>query len=288
MKANKRQTLSSVIFLLLLASALSAQPTADRYAYRCGEITLTLLTESQGHGGAALLIGADADMQARYLTDGAFANAINAFLVRMPGHTILVDAGFGRRLFDHLDALHIAPEQIDLILLTHLHGDHIGGLLRDGRPAFPNATVYLARAEYDYWLAGSHAPQQAVLRAYRSRLHCFLPSSPGDTLPDLLPGLQALAAPGHTPGHTAFLFHSGDDRLLIWGDLTHAMAIQVPCPEVAVTYDLDPVQAVRSRRQLFEYVVRHQIPVAGMHIPFPGMGFLTVGPDGRYQYSALP
>jgi glyoxylase-like metal-dependent hydrolase (beta-lactamase superfamily II) len=108
-----------------------------------------------------------------------------------------------------------------------------------------------------------------------------------EVMPDLIPGVKVVAVYGHTPGHTAFLFESDNEKLFVWGDLTHAMKIQMPCPEVAVTYNVDPALATQSRKEALEYVSRHQIPVAGMHIAFPGMGEVSPGQGNGYQFRSF-
>ncbi len=93
--------------------------------------------------------------------------------------------------------------------------------------------------------------------------------------PCLLPGIYAIATYGHTPGHTSFLLESGKEKLLIWGDLAHAMAVQMPHPEISVTYDFDPRQAADIRKKMLEYVSKNNIPIAGMHIAYPAVGKIS-------------
>jgi glyoxylase-like metal-dependent hydrolase (beta-lactamase superfamily II) len=287
MNVKEWNRLFYLLLFMMIASAVAAQNEGSIYTHRTGSFSVSTLPESQGNGRAEILIGVTPEMRERYLPDGTFPNAVNAFLVKMPGRTVLVDAGFGRRLFDRLAALDTRPDQVDILLLTHMHGDHIGGLLRNGEKAFPNAELYLSRPEHDYWLKEGKDAQMNVLAAYKDKLRLFDAQAPDEAAPDLIPGVKALAAYGHTPGHTAFLFASGGEKLLIWGDLTHAVKIQIPCPEVAVTYDADPHAATRSRREILEYVSRHKIPVAGMHIAFPAMGEVASGEGNGYIYKAF-
>jgi glyoxylase-like metal-dependent hydrolase (beta-lactamase superfamily II) len=268
--------------------------------FETGSMRITTLCEGSQDGNSQLLRGATPEMLRTYLPEGKYPAATNAFLLRDADKHILIDAGYGRRLFENLETQGVTPGQIDVILLTHMHGDHIGGLLRNGQAAFPQATLYLSQAEHDFW-TGDQAMQQAepdrrsgfvqarkVIAAYRDRLHLFPAAEPDAPGRELLPGIRGIAAYGHTPGHTAFLIESEDEALLVWGDLTHAMAIQMPCPAVALVYDSDPVQAVETRKKILEYVTENKIAVAGMHIPFPAIGNVTRAKDGTDGYAWTP
>jgi len=264
-----------------------------------GGIEVCLLSEGQQNGNTRILIGATPEMLQKALPDGTFTSATNAFLVRSSGKNILVDAGHGRKLFDNLQSRGVSAEQVDVVLLTHMHGDHIGGLLRDGKASFPNATLYLSQLEHDYW-AGDEAMSKVaenrrggfqnarnVINAYKDRLHLFTPDEVGSKANMLLSDIQGVAAYGHTPGHTAFMLSSGEHQMLIWGDLTHATPVQMPYPQLAVTYDVDPNQAVASRIKILEYIAKHNIPIAGMHIAFPGMGYVKSASEGSYVFIPL-
>lgn len=286
-----------LIALLVAATALPAEETPNVFSHKAGAYEVILLSEGQQNGSASILVGATPEMEEATIPEGTFPNATNAFLIRTPDRrTILIDTGYGRELFDNLAQAGVTPEQIDIVLLTHMHGDHIGGMLREGRRAFPNAEVYLPRLEYDYWTSdtemnrlpeerrGSFANARRVIEAYQNRLHLFLPGKSPEQAAPLVPGVRSIIAYGHTPGHTAYLIGTDAAPLLVWGDLTHAMAVQMPYPQVAVTYDTDPERAVASRKELLEYVDRNNIPVAGMHIAFPGMGRVSANEEGGYIF----
>ncbi|MDR2118176.1 MAG: MBL fold metallo-hydrolase [Tannerellaceae bacterium] len=298
-KPEERRVLKAVLSVLLLltvlqGSGMRAQNGGEQLVmtFEIGQAQVSVLSEEQRSGRVDALTGATPQMIQTHVPDGSYPSAVNAFLVRMPDRNILVDAGYGRKLFDHLDALDVEPGDIHAVLLTHLHGDHIGGMLRDGKAAFPHADIYLSQPEYDYWTGNRSAqalPAQKVIEVYRDRLHLFVPAD----LPDsgasagpalLLPGVQGIAAYGHTPGHTAYLFESGGARLLVWGDLTHAMRIQMPCPGVTYARDTDTEQSVATRRRILSYVAEKNIPIAGMHIAFPGMGNVVSAGNDSYAF----
>jgi glyoxylase-like metal-dependent hydrolase (beta-lactamase superfamily II) len=282
-----------IIFSLVIVTVMSickstAQETEKVALFKIGDALVSVLSEGQQNNNTANLIGVTSEMLKKYVPDGTYPAAVNAFLVRANDKTILIDAGFGRHLFDNLKSLDTSAEKVDIILLTHMHGDHIGGLIKDGKVTFPNAELYLPQPEHDYWMSNAERGRQAqsVIAAYKDKLHLFVPSETATEAKEIIHGIKAIAAYGHTPGHTGYLFEFAGSRIFIWGDLTHAMAVQMPHPEVAITYDVNPEQAVASRKALLDYVAKNKIPIAGMHIAFPSIG--TVKTDGKgYIFNPL-
>ncbi|MDR0754907.1 MAG: MBL fold metallo-hydrolase [Prevotellaceae bacterium] len=286
----KRYFISSLLFVAVTVTNITAQENTDAFKFTMGNFEITTLSEGQQKSGSSILIGATTEMIQKYAADGTFPSACNAFLVKTPEKTILVDAGFGRNLFDNLKLQNVTAANIDIILLTHMHGDHIGGLLRDGKVTFPNAQLCIAQAEHDYWMnIDSRGGEQArnVIEAYKNRLHLFTPDDLENTTTELTSGIYAVAAYGHTPGHTAYLLKAGNAQFLIWGDLAHAMVIQMPHPEIAVTYDVNPKEAVVARKKILEYAAKNKIPVAGMHIAFPAMGNIRQSKAEGYEFEPL-
>jgi glyoxylase-like metal-dependent hydrolase (beta-lactamase superfamily II) len=285
--------------LFSLSARAFAAEDPNVYRYRVGAFEVVLLSEGQSQGSGGTLIGADEEMMKKYVPGGTYPTAVNAFLVRTPERVILVDTGFGRELFKNMKSVGVDPESIDAVLLTHMHGDHIGGLLVEDKVAFPKAKLYLARQERDYWASEEimktfpedrrlgFQNSQKALTAYGDAVQTFDPRG-FDAAEVLLPGIKTIAAFGHTPGHTLFMVESDGARLLIWGDLTHAMAIQMPVPQVAMTYDVNPEEAVASRLAVLKYVSEEKIPVAGMHVPSPGIGEITSGPENGYVFTPAP
>ena len=279
--------MKKIILLLFTAMAMSctkAQNTGNTFPVTVGDYTVDLLSEGQREGNTGILIGATPEMIAKAIPDKTYPSATNVFLVRMPGKNILIDTGFGRHLLTLLDSVGLTAGEIDAVFISHTHGDHTGGLLKDGQAVFSNAKLYIAQPEYDYWLNSNDQQALNVSNAYKDQLILFSPNELADIKHSLLPGIFPVAAYGHTPGHTAFLIQSGEDQLLIWGDLTHAMAIQMPYPQVAVSYDTDPEEAVRSREAVLNYVSENRIPVGGMHIAFPGVGMVQPADETGYVF----
>lgn len=291
-----------VLSMLLTTAGLSAQQNENVFTYKVGDYEVSLLSEGQGNGNTGILIGATPEMLQKAIPQGSFPNAVNTFLLRTAGKNILIDTGHGRKLWDNLQYLGVSPEQIDVVLLTHMHGDHIGGMMKDGKVAFANADVYLPKPEHDYWTSdeamnkqpegrrGGFTNARAMIDAYKNKLHLFDPveieNAASASASEIIPAIKGIAAYGHTPGHTMFELQSNGQKLLIWGDLTHAMAIQMPYPQVAVTYDVNPEDAIRYRTKILKHVSANKVPVAGMHIAYPGMG--TVSPQGEgYLFTPL-
>jgi glyoxylase-like metal-dependent hydrolase (beta-lactamase superfamily II) len=214
-----------------------------------------------------------------------------AFLVNTGKQLILVDAGSGQwfgggafgRLETSLRSAGYTPEQVDLLLVTHLHSDHIGGLTtRDGKRLFPNAEVYVAKAESDFWLSpeiAAKAPKevqeffqaaQAISDPYikAGKWHTFNSSA------EIAEGVKIVSLAGHTPGHTGYEFSSKGQKILFWGDIIHAPNVQLKHPEVSVVFDINPAAAVAMRKKLLPTLVDGDVLIAGPHLVFPGVGRL--------------
>ncbi|MDR3221080.1 MAG: MBL fold metallo-hydrolase [Candidatus Accumulibacter sp.] len=239
--------------------------------------------------------------QAFVPAESPMQTAVNAYLVHTGQHLVLVDAGtahcFGPSLGkvrDNLRAAGYRPEDIDTVLLTHLHGDHACGLADDGQAAFANATVWVAKDEADYWLneeTAAQAPEgkRAAFKLARDSVAPYAANgrlkthAAGDAL---LPGVSAAPSSGHTPGHSGYLFTSQGQRLLVWGDIVHSHAVQFAHPEVSIEFDSDRQQAIATREKVFADAAKTRVLVAGMHLPFPGLGHVVKGKRG-YRWTPV-
>jgi glyoxylase-like metal-dependent hydrolase (beta-lactamase superfamily II) len=266
--------LYGVLFGAMAVNSFAAEPQIFRW--KTGAFQVYMLVETRGQGRPGILIGADDAALRQYFPDGTYLSETNTFLIRGGGRTILIDTGFGGALFDALGELGVRPEEVDAVLITHLHGDHIGGLARDGRALFPNARVYLARQER----ATAQPNARQALAPYGDRVETFEPSPLGSAISELFPGIKAIAAFGHTPGHTVFLIENGGEGLLIWGDLMHVQGIQFPLPDIAVTYDSDAAAATAVRKEILSYAAEQRIPIGGMHLQYPALGTVERAGEG--------
>lgn len=193
-------------------------------------------------------------------------SSISCFLLKAEGKTILLDAGLGApfsRLQAKLSESGVKPEELGLIYITHMHPDHIGGMLKDGKVVFPKAEVYVNRVEAEAWQAmegEQSALPKKVLEAYKQHLHLF---EAGDTLEG---GVVTIEAYGHTPGHTVFQ----KDSILVIGDLIHGAALQLKYPEFCPSFDMDAKAATASRLRILKYARENNLTMYGMHLPDPG------------------
>ena len=277
-----------LLFIISVAACQAkAQDAESPITYEVGSFNITVLPEGSGQGNTDILIGATQEMLNQCLPEGTYTTAINAFLIETNDKAILVDAGLGKKLLANLEACKKSPESIDAILLTHMHGDHIGGLLQDGKKSFPNATLYISQPEYDYWMsdeAGNAANARQVIEAYKNNLQLFVPDELEGATSELLPGIRGIAAYGHTPGHTVYLLGSDNTQFMIWGDLTHVTPIQMDYPQVAVTYDVEPAKAIESRQRILQYLAENKIDIAGMHVEYPGIGKVSKNKAAGYTF----
>ena len=221
--------------------------------------------------------------------------AVNAFLINTGTHLVLVDAGtaqcFGPTLgavVDNIRAAGYQPEQIDTVLLTHLHPDHACGINDQGKAAFPNATVYVSKGDADFWLSKDIASKAAAEQRpmFEKSMEAVAPYVANNKLKiyaageTLLPGVKVVPTPGHTPGHTSYLFTSKGDNLLVWGDIVHSHSIQFARPDVSLEFDTDSKQAIATRKAIFAEAAKDKLWVAGAHLPFPGLGHVRADKVG--------
>lgn len=297
--SNKKTLL---LAMLLLPTSLLAQPVAQvktqapgYYRMMLGNYEVTALLD-----GTAilpmdtLLQGAPVETIKRLLAAQSLSTQvetpINAFLVNTGTHLILVDSGAGEffghaggHLLENLRASGYSPEQIDTVLLTHIHSDHIGGLNHNGKPTFVNASVYVNKKDADYWLdpaqiAPSKGKEQEAFKQANDALQPIVSAGKlktfnGET--NIFPGVMAFPAGGHTPGHTLYQFESEHQKLLAWGDLVHSTAVQMPQPEVTVTFDSNSAEAEKSREKILRDAAHNHEWIAGAHHAFPGLGHVV-------------
>lgn len=275
------KTLFVTLFTLI---NMYAQESPSIYTYKFGDSEISLLQELSKNDKPEILIDISPEIVEKYATSGTFSGAVNAFFVRINGQHILIDSGFGTKLFENLQLLDVDAENVHVILMTHLHGDHIGGMMKGGNISFPNAKVYISQREYDYWAGESNEKTLAFLDAYKSQIHLFEPNEFEDDPVEIIFGVSAFAAYGHTPGHTVYQFTDSDEKILVIGDVINVAAVQFPHPEIAAIYDVDKKEASKTKVKVLKYASENNVPVAGMHLSFPGMGSVSENEDGGFDF----
>jgi glyoxylase-like metal-dependent hydrolase (beta-lactamase superfamily II) len=280
---------------ILLVSLFSFASAADNMNYELGDMKISIFSEGRNQGNTSILkvcfpnphaegqICGDGETEKikSVYPEGTFDMGVNVVFVRTPSGNVLIDTGFGKNIESNLKELGLTPADVNSVLLTHMHGDHIGGLLKDGKAFFPNAKVYLSVPEKAHW-EKTDLPKQ-IFSVYGDKVQTFTPTEFGTATKELLKGISPIAAYGHTPGHTIYMLESGGKKLMVWGDITHATAVQLAFPETSVTYDSDPVMAAKTRQALFQYLSANNLPFTGMHFIY-APSLLVPQKDGGYAF----
>ncbi|HBM67148.1 MAG TPA: MBL fold metallo-hydrolase [Pseudomonas sp.] len=228
---------------------------------------------------------------------------VQGFLVNTGSKLVLIDTGTGGhwgpsalgKLVKNLNASGYKPEQVDLVLLTHLHGDHAGGIYKDDTRVFPNATVMMKKADADFWLSKeimAKAPEEAkiffqIAQAGSAPYIAAGKWKPYEGMDEIVPGIAPYAIPGHTPGHTGYMISSKGQSLLVWGDVAHVAAVQMPHPEVGIAFDSDSATAIKTREALLVKLAADKTMIAAAHMPFPGLGRVRKA-DNSAGYEWVP
>jgi len=262
------------IFLFLTAFCF-----AQKNIVLDGGIEIIAIDDQPREMDASLFSGKLTEAQKlSYMPGGKAPASVNMFLVKSGGKTYMIDAGFGNAVKDK----RIDPKKVDVVFITHEHGDHISGLLKEDGTANFSAPVFISKPESEYWLK-KETPnsdlQKKLANVYTNRYKTF---NFGDTL---APGIVAINAIGHTPGHTAFLIGAGKQKLLIAGDFLHAAALQFPEPTESASFDMDKEQAVKTRIFLMEQAEKNGWLIAGVHVPNPGWGKVKSNGKGGFVFT---
>jgi glyoxylase-like metal-dependent hydrolase (beta-lactamase superfamily II) len=210
--------------------------------------------------------------------------SVNALLVRTGHRVLLIDTGLGPKLHGSLLAslqeAGVKPAAVTDVLITHSHGDHVGGLLdAEGHLAFPKATIRMASAEWA-WLQTKGQP--GLVNTISSRVRTFEPGA------QIAPGVSSVALKGHTPGHVGYQITSGGERLLDIGDLVHSSIVSLENPQWSVAFDNDDALAKTTRSTTLKQLASDHEPVFSPHFPFPGVGHIEGAGNGFAWKAASP
>ncbi|HEY1059463.1 MAG TPA: MBL fold metallo-hydrolase [Limnobacter sp.] len=295
--------------LAATAPAMAAAPMVKTQApgyYRIllGDFEVTALSDGTVKLPVTKLLHQDEKKTSKALKDSFLGNevdtSVNAYLVNTGSKLVLIDTGaaglFGPTLGNvmaNLKAAGYKPEQVDEIVITHMHPDHVGGLVADGKVAFPNATLRIDKKDTDYWLSKANmdtAPEdkkgffQGAMASVNPYVEAGkLKTFEGNT--EIVPGVKAIASYGHTPGHTVYEVDSKGQKLMLWGDLMHVASVQFSHPEVTIGFDSDSKAARKEREKAFADAAKNGYLVGASHLSFPGVGHLVKNGKG---YTFLP
>jgi glyoxylase-like metal-dependent hydrolase (beta-lactamase superfamily II) len=221
--------------------------------------------------------------------------SVNTFLINTGTKLVLIDSGAGAlfgttvgQLLTSLKAAGYSAEQVDAVCITHMHGDHLGGLITKGQRTFPNAVVHVDKADADYWLSKANLDKAApeAKGGFQTAVAAIKPYQdagkfqPLDGGSQVVPGIRSVAAHGHTPGHSLYSVESKGQKLVLWGDLLHVAAVQFPEPSVTIRFDTDSPAARTQREQALADAAAGDYWVGIAHVPFPGIGHVRAEGKG--------
>ncbi|MGD9923504.1 MAG: MBL fold metallo-hydrolase [Pseudorhodoplanes sp.] len=310
---SRRHVLASAA-AAALSGAASVKPVPAQNApapvgvhrTKIGDIEVTVLSDGARPGKLTASPSRSATLEqfqdalaADRLPRDEFASVFHPLAIRTGGKLVVLDTGNGPRslaagtgrMAANLAAAGFDPKQVDMVIISHFHGDHIGGLVSaDGAPAFPNAEVKVPLDEWNYWLDDvnmNKAAEGSNLRNAHGNVRRVFGAIPGKNLTkfesgkEVAPGITTLATPGHTPGHTSFVIASGSGRLLVQADVTSGIALVfVRHPDWFGGGDMDGPMAVATRRKLYDMLAAEKMPVTGYHLPFPALGQIEKSGNG--------
>lgn len=282
-------------------SVANYQAETGYYTFKLGAYEITAISDgSVPQDLHVLLKGASPQKVDGLLNQAHLHNpveaSINVFLINMGKKLILVDTGagdffgkgFGGKFGERLNKLGVKPEDISDILITHIHTDHTGGLVHAGKAVFPNANIYVGKADVDLFLDaknqnGVNGYDKAYFQQAQTAIQPYVALGhvkPLNGTQKILGDFNAYPTPGHTPGHYYYKLESQGQSITFIGDSVHVEAVQFPNPDITITYDVDQPSAAKQRRVQFEQLAKTSAMIAAPHLPYPGIGYINTQKEG--------
>ncbi|MEM9012259.1 MAG: MBL fold metallo-hydrolase [Pseudomonadota bacterium] len=277
----------------------AARPGFQRITLGEFEVTalldgVTVFEQPQGVFGTDQGVAdVEAALSAAQLPTAAVETGFTPTVVNTGNELVLFDTGNGAggrpgrgQLIEQMAAAGYTPDMVDIVVITHMHPDHIGGMMEDGAAAFPNARYVTGQVEYDFFSSDNlvGTPAERIYNLVQANVVPLAENmsfiAPGD---QVVSGIEAVNAFGHTPGHMAYHLESGGERLLITADTANHFVLSLQHPDWHVLFDADKEAAAATRRSLFGMAAADGVPFIGYHMPFPSMGYVEAAGDGfRY------
>jgi glyoxylase-like metal-dependent hydrolase (beta-lactamase superfamily II) len=288
------------------AQGASPRQAPGFYRYKVGDIEVTAVNDGfasrplQGFVRNAELSQVQQALQEAFLPEAALPIPFTTLLINQGGRLTLIDTGNGDmgapttgRWMENFRAAGFDPSQVNTVVISHFHGDHINGLrLKDGTAVFPNAEIMVPAAEWAFWMDDARMNQapEGMKGGFQNVRRVFEPIAKDvrryEADKEIAPGLTGIAAYGHTPGHTAYMLSSGPDRLMIMSDTTNHPALFVRHPDWSAVFDMDADQARATRRRMLDMAASERAQVAFYHAPFPATGHIAKEGNG-YRFVPL-
>ena len=295
------------------STPLQGKQAPGWYRYKVGEIEVTVVTDGartfplpDSYVTNVKKEEVSAMLATNFLDPAKLTTSYTPIVVNTGSKLVLIDTGNGPaaaarpnstygQLPSNLAAAGIAPDAIDIVLISHFHFDHVNGLLTaDNKLAFPNAEVKVPAVEWKYWTDDgemSRAPEGRMANLFKNNRRVFdalnRKVTQYDWSKEVAPGITSVATQGHTPGHTSFIVSSGSGKVYVQSDVTHHTALFTRNPNWHVFLDQDVNMAEATRHKVYDMIVAEKLMIQGFHCPFPGVGHLEKAGDG-YRFVPAP
>jgi glyoxylase-like metal-dependent hydrolase (beta-lactamase superfamily II) len=273
--------------------SMTTQLPPETHSFKLGDFKVFVLkdgarpsgkpNETFGTNQSADAVGAL--LAENFLPKDQFVNSFAPVMIDTGSDVVLFDTGLGQggraqgtgRLQEGIKAVGYKPEDVTVVVITHMHGDHIGGLMEDGKPAFANARYIAGQAEYDFWTNPARAgtPAEGGQKGVLANVKPLAEKTKfvGDNA-SVTSGITGMAAFGHSPGHMIYNVESAGKRLILTADTANHYVLSLQKPEWEVRFDMDKAAAAATRKKVFDMLATDKVAFLGYHMPFPAVGFV--------------